>query len=157
VDTILTLLKEDHEKVADILEKLESITEKAVKKRGTLFSTLKNELSQHKKFEEEVFYPAIKEKVSKVAEAKNLVMEAYQEHHVVDVLIAEMEELDCSDEVWTAKLRVLKKNIEHHVEEEEGDLFPKVKKILTAKQLGEMGLQLKEWKKGALSRNSQPV
>lgn len=146
-DTILILLEEDHKKVQNILEKLSETTENAIKTRQKFFLLLKDELTLHTKFEEEIFYPAVKEKADKNDELEDLIMEAYQEHHIVDVLLSEMESLECTDEAWTAKLTVLKENIEHHVKEEENDLFPKAKKILNASELKEMALQLKEWKK----------
>jgi iron-sulfur cluster repair protein YtfE (RIC family) len=149
IDNILTLLKSDHRAVADILKKLADTSEAAIKTRERLFLTLKNELTLHEKFEEEVFYPAIKENVSKHSDTKNLVMEAYQEHHVADILMAEMEQLSFDNEAWTAKLTVLKENIEHHVDEEENKLFPHVNKILTNEKLQEIGKQLKEWKEKA--------
>jgi iron-sulfur cluster repair protein YtfE (RIC family) len=139
-DNILDLLKKDHEKVAKMLEKLADTTENAIKTREEIFAKLAAELSSHEKFEEEVFYPQIKNKTEN-AETEDLVDEAYQEHHVVDVLLAEMKSLSVDQETWTAKLTVLKENIEHHVDEEENALFPKAKKILNSEELQEMGAQ----------------
>jgi hypothetical protein len=132
------LLKKDHEKVSGILEKLDATTERGVKTREELFTQLKQELDVHARVEEEIFYPVLKE----ASETEELTLEAYEEHNVVKQLLTELDELPKNDETWGAKLTVLKENVEHHVEEEEGELFKGAKKVLSQEQLEELGARM---------------
>jgi hemerythrin superfamily protein len=121
-----TLLKADHKKVAGILEKLDETTERGVKTREELFTQLKTELDIHTRIEETIFYPALKD----ADETRDITLEAFEEHKVVKTLLGELESLGKDEEEWTAKFAVLKENIEHHVEEEEGEMFAKARKVL---------------------------
>jgi len=121
-----TLLKTDHKKVAGILEKIDETTERGVKTREELFAQLKSELDIHTRIEETIFYPALEE----ADETRDITLEAFEEHKVVKTLLGELESLGKDKEEWTAKFTVLKENIEHHVEEEEGEMFPKARKVL---------------------------
>lgn len=133
-----TLLKADHKKVAGIMEKLDSTTERGVKTREELFAQLKTELDVHARVEEEILYPALKE----VDKTRDITFEAIEEHGVVKLLLAELDQLDKSEETWTAKFTVLKENVEHHVEEEEGEMFPKARKVFSEAELEELGTRL---------------
>ena len=137
------LLKEDHKKVAGIFEKLEPTTERGVKTREELFTQLKNELDVHAKIEETIFYPALRE----AEETHDIILEGYEEHKVVKTLLAELDKLPKDDEKWGAKLKVLQENVEHHVEEEEGEMFTSARKVLSKEQAEELGLRLEEAKK----------
>jgi hemerythrin-like domain-containing protein len=137
------LLKKDHEKVSGIFEKLEPTTERALKTREELFTQLKNELDVHAKIEEQIFYPAIRE----ARETHEITLEAYEEHAVVKRLLAELEKLPKDDETWGAKLTVLKENVEHHVEEEEGEMFTGARKVLSSEQIEELGARMEAAKK----------
>ena len=137
------LLKKDHEKVADIFEKLDATTERGVKTREELFTQLKQELDVHTRIEEEIFYPVLKN----ASETEELTLEAYEEHNVVKQLLAELEELPKDDETWGAKLTVLKENVEHHVEEEEGELFDGAREVLSREPIEELGTQMEAAKR----------
>lgn len=132
------LLKEDHKKVAAIFEKLEPTTERALKTREELFAKLNSELQVHAAVEEQIFYPVLKE----AAETRDVTFEAFEEHHVVKELLKELSTTPKDSEEWTAKLTVLKENVEHHVEEEEGEMFKKARKVLTDKQAEELGARM---------------
>ncbi|HEX8144896.1 MAG TPA: hemerythrin domain-containing protein [Pyrinomonadaceae bacterium] len=132
------LLKQDHEKVSGIFEKLEPTTERGVKTREELFAQLKLELDIHARIEEEIFYPAIKD----AQETHEITLEAYEEHNVVKQLLAELEELPVDDETWGAKLKVLKENVEHHVEEEETEMFSSAREVLSSDQIEELGARM---------------
>ena len=132
------LLKEGHKKVSQIFEKLEPTTEQAVKTRDELFAKLKNELEIHTRIEETIFYPVLKA----AAETRAITLEAYEEHKVVKELLEEMTALPQSSEQWTAKLTVLKESVEHHVEEEEGEMFKSAREVLTKEQAEELGARL---------------
>lgn len=137
-----TLLKTDHEKVAGILASIEETTERAAKGREELFTRLKQELDLHAKIEEEIFYPAIEN----ADETRDVTLEAYEEHRLVKQLLSELESEPKDTEEWTAKFTVLKENIEHHVEEEEGEMFKKVRQVLSEEEIEALGNQLQEAK-----------
>lgn len=136
-------LKHDHEDMKKLLEKLSDTTENAVKTRAQGFAKLKAELTAHSRAEEEVFYAALRDQ----DKTRDDVLEGEQEHHMVDVLLEEMSKLEVGDEHWTAKLTVLKEQIEHHVDEEEDDLFGKAKKILSDDQAKSLAEDFKQHKK----------
>ncbi len=141
-----TLLKADHKKVAGILEKIDSTTERGVKTREELFTQLKTELDVHARVEETIFYPELE----KADETHDITLEAFEEHRLVKQLLAELETMDKGDEQWTARFSVLKENVEHHVEEEEGEMFPKARKVLSNEQAEILGTQMEEAKKAEL-------
>lgn len=102
------------------------------------------ELAIHEQIEEEIFYPAVREGASK--EGVEIVLEGYEEHHVMDVLQEELKAASVEDENYDAKFKVLTENVEHHIEEEEGEMFAEARKALvnTADEVGERMLKLKE-------------
>ena len=129
------LLKSDHEKVAGILNKIEGTTERALKTREELFTQLKTELDIHAAIEEKIFYPVLE----KAEESRDITLEAFEEHRLVKQLLAELESGSKDDETWTAKFTVLKENIEHHVEEEEGEMFQMAEDQIPADTLQRLG------------------
>lgn len=134
---IINLLKADHKKVKEIFSEIEETSSKAEKKRTKLFETLHQELAIHEKIEETIFYPRLK----KEKEAKDIVLESYEEHHVMDLLLQELAELEPGAESWLPKLIVLKEVVEHHVKEEEKELFPQTQKLLPKEELETMGME----------------
>ena len=137
------LLKEDHQKVNGIFQQLEPTTERAEKTRTELFARLSEELDVHARVEETIFYPAIKQ----AAETREIVLEGFEEHHVVKLLLKELEAVPVDTEQWTAKLKVLQENVEHHVEEEEGEMFQKARQVLSEEEINRLGAQMEEEKK----------
>ena len=137
------LLKEDHKKVSALFEKLAPTTERALKTREELFSKLATELELHTAIEERIFYPTLKQ----AAETRDIILEAIEEHSVVKAMLEELKSTTKDTEQWTAKLTVLRENIEHHVEEEEGDMFKKARKILTDEQAQQLGARMEAAKK----------
>ena len=131
----LTLLTNDHKKMRTLLDQIESTTERGVKTRTQLFAEIKGELMVHEAIEEEIFYPELKAH----PKARDIVLEGYQEHHVVDLLMGELEALAVDDESWGAKAIVMKENVEHHMEEEEGDMFKKARQVFDDAELDELG------------------
>jgi Hemerythrin HHE cation binding domain len=131
----MSLLKEDHEKVKKILGELESTTERGVKTREELFTKVKQELVVHEAIEEEIFYPALKEH----PKTKEIALEGYEEHHVVDTVMAEIEGVAYDDEKWGAKFKVMKENLEHHIEEEEGEMFKQARQVFDEDELAQLG------------------
>ena len=138
----LRLLKEDHELVKRILKDGEETTERAEKTRTELFGRLKSELEIHERIEEEVLYPALRDH----PKSKELALEGYEEHHVVDTILGELEQTPVTDDQWAAKFKVAKENLEHHIEDEEGEMFDKARQIFSDEELEEMGARMEEIK-----------
>jgi hemerythrin superfamily protein len=132
------LLKEDHKKVAGLLGQINETTERAEKTRNELFAKLYSELDAHSKMEEEILYPQLKQE----EETREIANEAVEEHRVVKQLLKELDVAQKTTEQWTAKFTVLKENIEHHVEEEEGEMFQKIRKAFSKDQIDELGERL---------------
>jgi len=134
----LSLLKEDHDKVKKMLDELESTTERGVKTREELFTKVRQELEVHETIEEQIFYPALKNH----PKTREITLEAYEEHHVVDTVMAEIQDLAYDDETWGAKFTVMKENVEHHIEEEEGEMFKQAKQVFDKDELTQLGEQM---------------
>jgi hypothetical protein len=131
----LTMLMDDHAKLKKLLAELETTTERGVKTREELFAKIKRELTVHEIIEEEIFYPALKAH----PKAKDIVLEGYEEHGVVDILMGELTDLPYDDETWGPKAKVMIENIEHHIEEEEGEMFEKARSVFDRSELNELG------------------
>ena len=149
----LSLLKEDHGKVKKLLAELEKTTERGVKTRTELFATIKGELAVHETIEEEIFYPELKAH----PKAKDIVLEGFEEHHVVDLLMSELEAMDVDDESWGAKAIVMKENIEHHIEEEEGEMFKTARQVFDRYELEALGRRMEQRKRSAQKELGVPV
>ncbi len=141
----ISLLKTDHDRVKKMLDEGETTTERGVKTRTELLETLKRELTIHERIEEEIFYPALKEH----PKARDIVLEGYEEHHVVDEIMGELERTDVTDETWGAKFKVMKENIEHHIEEEEGEMFKNARQVFDRDELEALGARMAELKEAA--------
>ena len=144
----LTLLRRDHDKVKTLLRELEPTTERAVKTRTELFDRIKSELTVHEIIEEEIFYPTLKQH----PKAKDIVLEAYEEHGVVDTLMGELEALPVEDDTWGAKAKVMIENIEHHIEEEEGEMFDKARQVFDREELEQLGRAMEARKTEAMQQ-----
>jgi iron-sulfur cluster repair protein YtfE (RIC family) len=136
------ILKKDHKKAKSIISELLGTSNAAKAQRRELLAQLKEELKLHEKIEETLLYPSVESKKA----TKELALEAYEEHHLIDVLLEEMEDTSVTDEHWKAKLTVLQANLEHHIQEEEDVLFPKAAKELGEENLEEMAAKMKEMK-----------
>jgi hemerythrin-like domain-containing protein len=145
---IYTALKSDHRLVKQLLKQLEKTTEEAPQKRVQLLKQLKEAVVPHSRAEEKVFYDRLKK--SEVKEADDLAFEGYEEHAVVDRLLEQLEATAPNDRRWTALLSVAKESLEHHIEEEEEELFEKAKKAFDNKLATEMAEEFLVLKKGFL-------
>ena len=139
----MDLLKQDHEKVKKILGELDSTTERGVKTREELFTRFKQEMTVHERIEEEIFYPRLTDQ----AKTKDIALEGYEEHHVVDMVMSELDEVPYDDEHWGAKFTVMKENIEHHIEEEEGEMFKLARQALDKEELAQLGERMEARKR----------
>jgi hemerythrin-like domain-containing protein len=148
----LTLLKNDHRTLQGILDELEPTTERAVKTRQALFDRVRTELTIHEIIEEEIFYPTLKEH----PKAKDIVLEGYEEHEVVNHIMGELGSLPVEDETWGPKAKVMIENIRHHIEEEEGDMFKKARQVFDRAELDELGERMEARKLEAKSVLTAP-
>jgi hemerythrin superfamily protein len=135
----IEMLKTQHREVEKLFAKFEALSESAEKGKQRVFNDIADALAMHATIEEKHFYPAVKAK-----RTEDILLEALEEHLSVKRIIADLLKLQPSDETFDAKVKVLKEQVEHHVEEEEGDLFPKVKKILSAAELTELEQQMEK-------------
>jgi len=139
------LLEKDHRRFEQLLKQGEETTERAIKGRTELLDTLTKDLNLHELVEEKILYPALKAH----PEARDIVLEGYQEHHVADVLTRELHTLAPGDERWGAKFKVLKESLEHHIQEEEGEMFRKARGIFSRDDLRALGAQMTKMKADA--------
>lgn len=134
----ITMLKADHATVKRLLRELDETSERAVKERERLVAQIERELKTHAQIEEEVFYPAFKA-AAEDTDAEDLFYEAAEEHHVVDMVLPALKAANPKSHEFTAKAKVLKDLVEHHVMEEEGEMFPQARKLFDDQQLRELG------------------
>jgi hemerythrin-like domain-containing protein len=135
------LLKQDHETVRGLLKELERAASKDGAKQEKLLREIESELRVHTKIEEEIFYPAFKASVSKKEDVK-LYYEAVEEHHVVDLVLPEIRKIEPGSPEFAAKVKVLQDLVEHHAEEEEGEMFPRARKAMDKGQLQSLAEEL---------------
>jgi hemerythrin-like domain-containing protein len=141
----IELLKADHERVKSILSQLSESTERGVKKRTDLLNKLEMEITIHTKLEEEILYPAFKEAGGK--EQDIMYYEAKEEHRTVDSLVLpDLKETDPSTPEFAGRVKVVKELLEHHIEEEESEMFPQANKLLGKAKLEELGAQMEALK-----------
>jgi hemerythrin-like domain-containing protein len=144
------LLKADHRKVEELFSQLESASGQA---KMRVFEQIKMELELHTHIEEKIFYPALE----KPKQTHDLTLEAYEEHDVVKKLLQQMSKAKSANEEWEAQAKVLQENVEHHVEEEENELFEKAEAALSEEQIEALGEQMeaeKERKQRGATKSS---
>jgi hemerythrin superfamily protein len=149
----IVILKNDHKEMRKLFREFERAGEKALKTKGSLVNKILEALTVHTYLENEVMYPAVRELLP---DLEDDVLESYEEHHVADVLCMEIATMSPGDERFDAKVTVLIEIVEHHVEEEEDDWFPKVREGLGRKQLAEIGAQMQAKRAKAPRRPEQP-
>ena len=135
----ITLLKDDHKTVEALFREFEQAGDRAVKTKRKLVDQIIEELTTHAYIEETIFYPQARKAVPDTA---SHVLESIEEHHVVVWMLSELARMDPADERFTAKVTVLIENVRHHVEEEERDWFPEVRKSMDRKVLQELGEEM---------------
>jgi hemerythrin-like domain-containing protein len=138
----IALLETDHRRFEKLLEEGEKTTERAAKGRAEILDSLISELNVHEAIEEQVLYPALKPH----AEARHIVLEGFEEHHVADVVLNELKSVATDSEKWAAKFKVLKENITHHIQEEERMMFPAARGVLAREELLALGARMRALK-----------
>jgi hemerythrin-like domain-containing protein len=149
----IVLLKADHKEIRKTFADFEKAGDGAEKTKQRLVDKMIELLTVHTYIENEVMYPRVRELLP---DLEDDVLESYEEHHVADVLVVELSMMKPDDERFTAKTTVLIENVDHHIEEEEKEWFPKVRAGLGRKALQELGADMLEAKKKAPRRPSQP-
>ncbi|RKG86853.1 hemerythrin domain-containing protein [Corallococcus terminator] len=135
----LELLKQQHEEVSKLFKRYEKLKDHDDEQRQEIFEQVADRLGAHAKIEELYFYPALKKE-----DTEDELREAVEEHLVVKRLIADLLDMEADDEEFDAKMKVLQENVEHHVEEEEKELFKSARKLMTKEQLEDLGVQMEE-------------
>jgi hemerythrin superfamily protein len=148
----IVVLKNDHKEVKALFRDFQKKNQTPATK-GTLVTKMIELLTMHTYIENELMYPEVRKLLP---DLEDDILESYEEHHVADVLIMELSTLEPGDERFEAKTTVLIEIINHHVEEEEQDWFPKVRDGLTRSQLQDLGARLLELKKTAPTRPTEP-
>ena len=135
----IQLLKDDHKKVKGLLAELEATTARGTKKRSQLLATIAQELRVHTRIEEEIFYPALRAAGEK-SEDEKMYFEALEEHRAVgELVLPDLERTAPDSEKFSGRAKVLKELIEHHADEEEEEMFPRARKLLSAAELKTLG------------------
>ncbi len=135
----ITLLKDDHKTLRALLGELEKSTARASKKRSTLLAKINSNLKAHSKIEEEIFYPAFKEAGQKSDDDK-MYFEALEEHRAAgDLVLPDLLKTNPASETFSGRAKVLKELVEHHAGEEEKEMFPRAKRLLSKQELLELG------------------
>jgi hemerythrin superfamily protein len=150
----IVMLKEDHREVKKLFRNFEKAGEKATAEKGRIVTAIIEALTVHTYLENEVMYPEVR---ALLPDLDQDVLESYEEHHVADVLCAELAAMRPEDEHFDAKTTVLIENVTHHIEEEEQDWFPKVRAGLSRKQLQDLGARMAELRPDAPRSPSDPA
>jgi hemerythrin-like domain-containing protein len=142
----ITLLRDDHQSIEKLFKRFEKAGDRAYVTKRQIVDRIIEELSIHAAVEEQIFYPVAR---ATVPDTEDITLESLEEHQVVKWLLADLEKLDPEAERFDAKVKVLIDSVRHHIEEEEGEFFPKVRDELGRNALTDLGEQLNEAKKMA--------
>ena len=127
----IEILERDHRRFEELLKQGEESTERARATRRELLATLTADLNAHELMEEKVLYPALQAH----PQAREVVLEGFEEHHFADLILKELHEVATNDEAWGAKFKVLKENVQHHIDEEERNMFRLARGIFSREEL----------------------
>jgi hemerythrin superfamily protein len=153
----IALLQRDHKEVEQLFKQFEKLTDRAQKSKQKIVQKVIRELAIHSAIEEMLFYPAVRTAALKATqrtlkEAADSILESLEEHHIVKWTLSELEKMKPEDERFDAKVEVLMESVRHHVEEEQEELFPKVRRLFDADFLEELGERMEKAKKIAPTR-----
>jgi hemerythrin superfamily protein len=139
---IYSLLRQDHQRVKELFEQIEATEPNGGGKRETVFGAIKKELMVHKEAEESTFYAAL----SVLPEMSDRIEEAMEEHVDVEELLQELDETDTGSDAFMAQLAELREEVEHHVSEEENEIFPRARELLTEEQADSLAREMQTQK-----------
>jgi hemerythrin superfamily protein len=149
----IVLLKNDHKEMRKLFKAFRAAGDDDTDRKGAIVKDIIEALTVHTYLENEVMYPEVRKLLP---DLQDDVLESYEEHHVADLLCAELHTMTPDDERFDAKTTVLIENVSHHVEEEEQDWFPKVREGLGRKQLQELGARMQELREKAPRSPAEP-
>jgi hemerythrin superfamily protein len=149
----IVMLKADHKQIKSLFRKFEQAGDNATSTKGDLVDQILEALTVHTYIENEGMYPDVR---ALLPDLEDDILESLEEHHVADVLCIELATMSPDDERFDAKVTVLIENVEHHIEEEEDEWFPKVREELGRKQLQEIGQRMEELRAKSPRRPEQP-
>ncbi len=138
--TFMDILKQDHDQTKDVFERIEEDEEG--ENREELFTSLRSALEQHMELEEKFFYPILEQN----EDTNDKALESLEEHHVAKMVLKEFDSMDLQDDRWMAKFKVLQEVVNHHIQEEEKNIFKMVKKTLEPDQIKEITAQIQQAK-----------
>ncbi|MEV4427843.1 hemerythrin domain-containing protein [Streptomyces sp. NPDC049602] len=142
----IVLLREDHKTGEKLFKRFEKTSDDDTAERRRIADEVVEELTVHAWIEEKFFYPAAREAAP---DTTDHILESIEEHHAVVWTLSEIKDMDPGDERFKAKMSVLMEQVRHHVEEEEQDWFPEVRKVMGRNRLVELGGELEAGKKQA--------
>ncbi len=139
----IAILVDDHKKVKALFEQFETLSDRSKVSKKRVSDQICRELTTHTEIEEQLFYPAVRGPIKD----EEMMNEAIVEHASAKDLITEISDMDPGDDLYDAKIKVLFEQIEHHVEEEEKEMFPEVRKskvdlVALGEQMGVLKQQL---------------
>lgn len=141
---VFDIIREDHQAVQKILDDMQETTSRAQQRRKEDVTKFTQLIEPHMMAEEEVFYPQARERGE--SKLKEHIIEAFDEHRIAKMVLTELQKMNPQDEAWLPKAKVLKDLIEHHIEEEEGELFTEARKALNQQQIQLITQQFQEAK-----------
>lgn len=150
----IVILKDDHKQIRKLFKQFEGADEDATETKERIVRQIIEELTVHTYLENEVMYPEVRKLLP---DLEDDVLESYEEHHVADILCAELYAMKPDDERYTAKTTVLIENVTHHIEEEEQEWFPQVRDGLGRKQLQEIGARMNDLRADAPRTPAEPA
>ncbi|WP_030840289.1 hemerythrin domain-containing protein [Streptomyces sp. NRRL F-4474] len=142
----IVLLRDDHKTVEKLFKQFERTGDEDTDERRRIADQVVEELTVHAWIEEQIFYPAAREAAP---DTTDHILESIEEHHAVVWMLSELKGMDAADERFKAKMSVLMENVRHHVEEEEKEWFPDVRKAMGRNRLTELGERLEAEKQQA--------
>jgi hemerythrin-like domain-containing protein len=146
----ISLLIDDHREIQAVLKRIRETDEGETRERGELFEKARRLLTVHEVIEEEIFYPTLEQH----PKAKDMVLEGFEEHDVVNHIMAELEGMPYDDEHWGPTAKVMTENVEHHIGDEEHEMFPKARQVFDEHELEELGKAMAERKAEALKQET---
>jgi hemerythrin superfamily protein len=153
VPDAIVYLKDQHKVVKRLFKEFQGAGENATATKGRLVDQILENLTVHTYLENEVMYPEVRKLMP---DLEDDILESYEEHHVADVLCMELAGMSADDERFDAKTSVLIENVLHHIDEEEKDWFPEVRKGIGRKQLQEIGARMAEMEPKAPRKPTEP-
>ncbi len=140
---IVDLLKHDHREVESLFKKITGKkTSQNLTQQEKSFKELRHALTLHSEAEERFLYPRIED----IQQLRHIAFESYEEHALVRRLLGELDAIDIKSDEWKGKITVLKELVEHHVEEEEDEMFPKLRKLVDKQELSRIAEEVRQFK-----------